>query len=201
MDRFAASHGSLTVRAVGPALVLDAADGGRARLVDRCQVGTTPEDPAPLPDAGAWLDRAIAPRTVGIVLVRRRAHAVGVAHGDDLIAHHVDTHHVQGRTKAGGWSQQRYARRRANQAGQAWESAVADVQRVISPHAARLDLILPGGDVEGLTKVLGDVRLRALADVPRLARIGVAEPRFDVLEQVAAQLRSVLVEVWDPPSA
>ena len=53
---------------------------------------------------------------VGLVLVRRGGHAVGRDEGGDLVAHTCGTAYVQGRTKKGGWSQQRYARRRGNQA-------------------------------------------------------------------------------------
>ena len=53
---------------------------------------------------------------LGIILVRRGGYAVGLAHGDRLTAHKVGTRYVQSRTAAGGWSQQRFARRRANQA-------------------------------------------------------------------------------------
>jgi len=41
---------------------------------------------------------------------------IGVASGDRLTAHKVGTRYVQSRTAAGGWSQQRFARRRTNQA-------------------------------------------------------------------------------------
>ena len=53
---------------------------------------------------------------LAVVLVRRGGYAVGVASGDRLTAHKVGTRYVQSRTAAGGWSQQRFARRRANQA-------------------------------------------------------------------------------------
>ena len=56
------------------------------------------------------------PHRTGLVLVRRGGYAVGVAAGERLTASKVGTRYVQSRTAAGGWSQQRYARRRVNQA-------------------------------------------------------------------------------------
>ena len=53
-------------------------------------------------------------RRVGVLLVRRGGYAVGVFDGERL--HRLESRfssYVQGTTKAGGWSQQRYARRRA----------------------------------------------------------------------------------------
>ncbi|MGL5852830.1 MAG: Vms1/Ankzf1 family peptidyl-tRNA hydrolase, partial [Phycicoccus sp.] len=63
---------------------------------------------------------------VGLVLVRRGGYAVGVAAGGRLATHKVGTRYVQSRTAAGGWSQQRFARRRANQADEL-VGATADV--------------------------------------------------------------------------
>ena len=51
----------------------------------------------------------------GIDAVAKRG-SFHVCCGYRRTAHKVGTRHVQSRTAAGGWSQQRYARRRANQA-------------------------------------------------------------------------------------
>src|SRR5829696_4197524 len=56
------------------------------------------------------------PPRIGLLLARKGAVAVGVADGVELVASKVERFYVQGRTAAGGWSQQRYARRRGNQA-------------------------------------------------------------------------------------
>ena len=58
---------------------------------------------------------------LGLVLVRRGGYAVGLVAGGVLVAHKIGTAHVQGRTKKGGWSQQRYARRRGHQSDEVVE--------------------------------------------------------------------------------
>ena len=67
------------------------------------------------------------------MLVRRGGHAVGVFRGAELLASKVDSSYVQGTTKAGGWSQQRYARRRANQSRAAFADAATTAVRVLLP--------------------------------------------------------------------
>ena len=53
---------------------------------------------------------------LGVILVRRGGYAVGLASASTFTASKVGTRHVQSRTAAGGWSQQRFARRRGKQA-------------------------------------------------------------------------------------
>ena len=65
-------------------------------------------------------------RQIGAVLIRRGGWAVGIFVGSELVDSKVGRPYVQGQTKAGGWSQQRYARRRGKQASQAYAEA-ADV--------------------------------------------------------------------------
>ena len=57
---------------------------------------------------------------------------MGVASGDRLTAHKVGTRYVQSRTAAGGWSQQRFARRRANQADGLVGAAVEHAVRLLT---------------------------------------------------------------------
>jgi peptide subunit release factor 1 (eRF1) len=56
-----------------------------------------------------------------------------VADGGRLTASKVDRQYVQGRTAAGGWSQQRFARRRDNQARAAAADGVDLVVRLLLP--------------------------------------------------------------------
>ena len=72
-----------------------------------------------------------------MLLVRKGGFAVARLAGDRIVESKVGQRHVQGRTKAGGQSQQRFARRRDNQARQAYEAA--------AEHAARILGELPPG--------------------------------------------------------
>src|SRR5262249_51084859 len=81
--------------------------------------GTWPADPADL--AGLIAGHAAEDRTVGVFLVRLGGFAAGVFTGSPprLISSKVGTRLVHGRSAAGGQSQQRFARRRENQAASA----------------------------------------------------------------------------------
>ncbi len=69
---------------------------------------------------------------LAVVLVRRGGYAVGVGSGDRLTSHKVGSRYVQSRTAAGGWSQQRFARRRANQADGLVGAAVEHAVRLLT---------------------------------------------------------------------
>jgi hypothetical protein len=68
---------------------------------------------------------ARAPRTVGVLLVRLGGYAAGVFTGypPALTDSKVGSRLVHGRSAAGGWSQQRFARRREKQANEALAAA------------------------------------------------------------------------------
>ena len=85
-------------------LTLIGTDGATATL-------HAPPGAGPVTTVAELIGEACAPRRLGLLLARKGAVAVGIADGPKLIASKVDTHYVQGRTAAGGWSQQRFARR------------------------------------------------------------------------------------------
>jgi hypothetical protein len=140
---------------------------------------------------------------LALVLVRRGGYAVGLAEcpggRPTLTARKVGTRHVQSRTAAGGWSQQRFARRRGNQAD-ALVTAVRD-------HAVRLltgagDVaatgLVVGGDRALVAEVLDDPRLGRLARLPRRELYDLPDPRADVLLRAVERGRAVRVTVHDP---
>src|SRR5699024_11147293 len=81
--------------------------------------------------------------TWGILLVRRGGFAVARLDGARLVEHKVGQRHVQGRTRAGGQSQQRFARRRANQARAAYQAAADHAARILTLDVREL---VTGGD-------------------------------------------------------
>ena len=165
-----------------------------------------------------WLERFAAnnpdgPQRVGtvdrfdgdplaVLLVRRGGYAVGVAASGALVAHKVGKRHVQSRTAAGGWSQQRFARRRGNQAD--------ELVRAVRDHAVRLLLPAPvgesrhpafglvvGGDRALVADVLADPRLGPLELLPRRELYDLPDPTRAVLEAAVARGRAVRVVVED----
>jgi hypothetical protein len=149
-------------------------------------------------DLPGLVEHVQRPRTVGFVLVRRGGFAMAVAHGDRLEASKVGSRHVQGRSKAGGWSQQRYARRRAAQADTAFAAAADAAVGVLVPRVPDLEGLVTGGDRAAVSSVLSDPRLRPLGELPRGPFLAVPDPRRRVLEEAVRRSRAVRIEVFDP---
>jgi len=135
--------------------------------------------------------------SLGIVLVRGGAHSVGVARAGIVLSSSTDRAYLQGRSAAGGWSQQRFARRRGNQRAASLDSAADTVARVLLPVAASLDGLVLGGDRAGLTMVMADARLATLNSLPSRTFPDIAEPRRAVLDEVAARSLAVSITVTE----
>lgn len=131
---------------------------------------------------------------LGLILVRGGAHSVGIAAGGTVTRSSTDRAHLQGRTAAGGWSQQRFARRRGNQRAASLADAAGTAARVLLPAGDLAGLVL-GGDRAALATVLADDRLTPLAALPTRTFADVPEPRRAVLDEVAARALSVPIVV------
>ncbi len=182
---FEARHGA-TVLSVGEGELRGSGDDG-SHFAARLPFDTTYAGPA---EVAAFLAAGAPPETWGVLLVRKGGFAIARLAGEALKDHKIGQRHVQGRTKAGGQSQQRFARRRDNQARAAYDAA--------ADHAARILGGLPmpvvtGGDRAAIEAVLTDPRLAGLRVVaPWLA---VPDPRRRELDAAIADARSVLVSV------
>ncbi|GAB3675562.1 acVLRF1 family peptidyl-tRNA hydrolase [Angustibacter aerolatus] len=196
VDGFVERHGDTTADVGAEAVLLQAADTATVRL----EVPWPPFSPPPTRDpsfvAGVLARHALRPRTVGLLLVRRGGFALGTARDGELLVHKTGTRYVQSRTAAGGWSQQRYARRRGNQADALVEAVVDAVAQRLD--ARELDGLVPGGDGSLVDAVLADPRLRALAALPRGPLLAVADPRLDVLTEAATRTLAVRIQLTQP---
>jgi hypothetical protein len=187
IDGFSARHGEVHADPVGGLLVLTAADGAVAELAP-------PPGVAAAPDVARFVVAASATRRLGLLLVRRGGIAVGVAAGGELTASKVDGAYVQSRTAAGGWSQQRFARRRENQARALAGDAAGVAARLLAGET--LDALVTGGDRALVEAVLADPRL---ARLPAPARhLDVPDPRLAVLRAAVPAARAVRIVVRDP---
>ncbi|MBB4765326.1 acVLRF1 family peptidyl-tRNA hydrolase [Amorphoplanes digitatis] len=187
LENFAARHGPW----IGDGLLLTAADGATAELVP-------PPGAPPVDDLESLRREADAVRRIGLLLARKGAVAVGVAEGTKLVVSKVDTHYVQGRTAAGGWSQQRFARRRDNQAKAAAADGAGIAARLLLPEVRGLSALVTGGDRTAVESILAAPNLRPLAALRAERFLDVPEPRRTVLEEAAAQARTVRILVRDP---
>lgn len=189
---FRGRHGDTRLSVVDGALVGVADDG--SRFAAHPPFGPPlvaaydgPADPAAVAAALA------VPPAWGVLLVRKGGYAVGLLEGAALVASKTGQRHVQGRTKAGGQSQQRFARRRDNQAREAYAAAADHAARVLAPLLPAGAPVVVGGDREALAEVLDDPRLA------RLERHGdplpVPDPRRSVLEVAVADALAHVVDV------
>ena len=185
---FAERHGAVTTTTTDDQVVLDAADGARA----------TVHVPFP-PLRDDLVTHVLADRTVGVLLVRLGGYATGVFEGRRLLTSKVGSRQVHGRSAAGGWSQQRFARRREGQARTALGAAADTAARVLPPYAGRLDAVIVGGDRRALETVLADPRLAALAERVAQWHLDIPDPKRAVLDDMPRRFRAVTIDLIDPP--
>ncbi|MGH8876431.1 MAG: acVLRF1 family peptidyl-tRNA hydrolase [Stackebrandtia sp.] len=147
----------------------------------------------------AFAELASKPYRVGVLLARRRGFAVGIFAGDKLTESKVDSSYVQSRTAAGGWSQQRYARRRGNQAAHAAGKAADVVHRILAENLPTLSAVVTAGDKEAVSAILADPRLSALSDKLAPPHIGnVGEPKLATLKELPKKFWSVRIHLTEP---
>ncbi|HWJ08628.1 MAG TPA: acVLRF1 family peptidyl-tRNA hydrolase [Nocardioides sp.] len=184
LTNFETSHGPAGLTVADGALRGHAPDG--SRFVARHPFSTPYDGP---PDPVAFAEAVPAPPAWGVLLVRKGGFAVARIEQGRVVGSKTGQRHVQGRTKAGGQSQQRFARRRANQARDAYEAAADHAVRVLDG----VQVVVAGGDRTAVAEVLADRRLAAVAVVgPWFA---VPDPRRAVLEQVVRDAEALVVEV------
>ena len=193
LDGVAERHGAFTeVSTADGAVHVTCADTTTVDL--RAPFAWTPE-PALL---SGFTAAARTPHRAAVLLVRRGRWAVGVFDGPELVVSKVDARLVQGRTAAGGTSQQRYARRRGNQTDAVVDHAVETAVRVLLPHAASVEAVFTGGDRGLVDDVLTDRRLAPLAALRRDPHLDVGEPTKAVLLETPKQFRAVDVHIVEP---
>jgi len=142
---------------------------------------------------GPLIGHALVSRRIALLLVRRGGHSVGIARGGVVVQSRTDRHLVHGRSAAGGWSQQRFARRREGQARTALRSAAEDAFDVLVPQLSQVDAVVLGGDRRALETLRADRRLAPLFQRAERRVLDIAEPRRTVLEDAAE--RAVAVEI------
>lgn len=189
VENFTTRHGATELRVADGALSGEADDDSSfsARLpFDGGYAGA--------PDAGAFAAAMAAPADWGVLLVRKGGFAIARLSGPAITDSKVGQRHVQGRTKAGGQSQQRFARRRDNQARQAYEAAADHAARILGTLTGPL---VTGGDRAAVDEVLADPRLAGAARTTDW--LAVPDPRRGILEQAVADAQAARIDVVNHP--
>ncbi len=183
VENFESRHGTTACAVEDGALTGRADDGSTftARLPFATSFAGPPE---------SFADAVVPPSDWGLLLVRKGGFAVARLTGERVVESKVGQRHVQGRTKAGGQSQQRFARRRDNQARVAYEAAADHAARILAGLSGPL---VTGGDRVAVGEVLTDPRLRRLVVVDPW--LDVPDPRRAVLQRSARDAASIAVDV------
>jgi hypothetical protein len=169
--------------------------------------GPIPPDWAPGRDDGeravaeALAADAAADRTVGVLLVRLGGYAVGVFSGAPprLVSSKAGSRPVHGRSAAGGWSQQRFARRRENQAATALRAAADAAAEVFGPYGpAGLDAVVLGGDKRSAAGLRDDARLAGYLARAASRFLTVPDPRLAVLRDTPRAFQAIRIRLTEP---
>ncbi len=192
--RFAERHGPAGCTAGPTEVLFTAADGA----VAACRVPFPPLPVDPAAADGGLVAHALAERRVGVLLVRLGGYAAGVFDGTRLVASKVGSRQVHGRSAAGGWSQQRFARRREGQVKMALSAAADVAAGTLVPARSGLAGLITGGDRRAVEGVLADPRLAGLRPLVTEPHLDVPDPRLRVLQQVPKQFRAVRIKVLEP---
>ncbi len=189
VQNFGIRHDGCTLATRSGALTGLAPDG--STFVARPPFAQCYDGPA---DAVVFAQTCTPPAQWGVLLVRKGGFAIARLAGERTVESKVGQRHVQGRTKAGGQSQQRFSRRRDNQARAAFEAAAGHAHRILT---GPLTALVCGGDRTAVEQVLEDPRLRRLTRLRVEPWLAVPDPRRAVLEQAVVDGCSVAVTVTD----
>jgi hypothetical protein len=118
--------------------------------------------------------------------------------GGELVVSKVGSRPVHGRSAAGGWSQQRFARRREGQAKVALAAAADAAFSVLTPTAPTLDAVVVGGDRRAVREVLTDPRLASVSPLVVARVLDVPDPKAAVLRASYASAVAIRVTLTQP---
>ena len=133
---------------------------------------------------------------IGLVLVHLGAYAVGLCHGEKLITSKVGTGLVHGRHKKGGSSQQRFQRRRENQAAEFLDRVCLHAWEQFESSSKIIDYMVYGGPRQTVMQLQKNCPfLKSFADRV-LPPLDVPDPRREILEKAVGRIWSSRVTEW-----
>jgi Actinobacteria/chloroflexi VLRF1 release factor len=205
LSAFAAGHGGAEVAPVATAVRYIGGDGAIAEchvpfppLPGMAALSPATADPAEVAERIAA--HAAADRTIGVLIVRLGGYAAGIFAGAPprLAASKTGSRLVHGRSAAGGTSQQRFARRREKQAGEALSAAADAAVGVFDGYPGHLDALVLGGDRLAIGRMRQDDRLRPYFERAVERFLTVPEPRLAVLRDTPRLFRAVRIRLIEP---
>jgi len=128
--------------------------------------------------------------TIGLILIRLGAYAIGVCQGEKLFTSKVGTGLVHARHKKGGSSQRRFERHREKQIEYFLTRVCTRARERLEPHARSLDYITYGG---ARTTILS---LRKRCSFLRQFDEQILPPLLEIQEPRRAVLEAAITRVW-----
>lgn len=185
----------VSIQVVGDDTELTTERGGRAVIVGRRE---------PASDLGRLTAALLPAGRAVVVLLRRGGYSVATASyagpEHEVSASKTGSRYVQGRTAAGGQSQQRFARRRANQAAAVVDSAADAARRVLGDHPSPVDLLVTSGDRPLIDDLLTRPPLSVLGHTS-LRHVDAGEPKRAAVDDALRLARSVTIRVTNAKEA
>jgi hypothetical protein len=195
----------LAVALTGESVIFTAPDGAVARChppfppIPALSGLAGPAEPGAC--AEAVRAHALAPRTVGVLLVRLGGYAAGVFAGlpPELKASKTGARQVHGRSAAGGWSQHRFARRREKQASEALQAAAGAAVAIFGNwHGPGMDAVVLGGDKRAMAELRSDPRLAPYLELAVDRFLTVPDPKLAVLKGAPELFMAVRIRLSEP---
>ncbi|MFC1952342.1 Vms1/Ankzf1 family peptidyl-tRNA hydrolase [Chloroflexota bacterium] len=133
---------------------------------------------------------------IGLVLVHLGSYAVGICHGEKLISSKVGTGLIHGRHKKGGSSQQRFQRRRENQANEFLDRVCLHSREQLEPHTQLVNYIAYGGPRQTVLLLRKRCPFLQSFDDRVLPLLNVPSLRQRVLETAIGRIWSSYIIDW-----
>ena len=133
---------------------------------------------------------------IGLILVHLGTYAIGVCEGEKLVTSKVGTGLVHGRHKKGGSSQQRFQRRRENQAHEFLDRVCTHAQEQLEPQAQQLDYIAYGGPHHTVLQLQKRCQFLKSFEDRALPLLDVPSLRQKVLEATVSRVWASCIIEW-----
>jgi hypothetical protein len=194
---FGERHPGTTARRHPDGAELVAPDGSSALLAPAFgPLPTFTPGATPAQVAAALVTDAHSVPVLRALMIRRGGYACAVLTDDRVTASKIGSRHVQGRTAAGGWSQQRFARRREGQVDVLVDSATEVAVRLLLPTGPD-DALVTGGDRPLIDRVLAEPRLKSLTLLRRGPHLEIGDPRSDLVKDLPDRARAIRITLTE----
>jgi len=160
----------------------------------------------PFPITGRELFKGYAPETlklllqsdwaIGVIVVHLGTYAVAYCQGERIITSKTGTGLVHGRHKKGGSSQQRFQRRRENQAREFLERVCVHAREQLEPQARSLDYVAFGGPRHTVLSLKKQCPFLHSLEGPFLPLVDAPWPKGEILSKTLLRIWSSRVTEW-----